>query len=612
MKLTNVQWRFAMKYYKNLSIKLKLAISCVFVVMLTVIIFSVLIFVSSNKVVTHLAERNVKQVMDSAAQHIKTQIDDINSSLLAFQTKESVQSVLSETHTGNPIDDVRILENALCEIDIFQSKILRSELYVINRSDYPQINSTRLVFSDRQLRNDSWYNSMLSAGNTTRWLIRDAQASNNSYIVASKLIHDVNTQKAVAVLKSNIDMRNFTEYLDNITLADTGKMFLCSSDHLVNSSGSKLGERLVNNYVIFNEMLNSDSIETRTIDLDHKKWLVKSYPLYNTGMYIIGTVKINEFSTAQDTIAAAILTTGILLFLFSLALILFISSLITRPLSVLSKRMKNYNIEHNNTLKSNSTDEIGLLFDSFNSMNTTIIELIEKVNRETEVRKMAELKALQAQITPHFLYNTLNSITALSKSCGAKDIEKMTVALSRFFMHSLNNGSEMITIDNELDQVMSYVYLQKIRYGNRFDVKIIADAEVRKYLICKLTLQPLVENCIYHAFKDIDYQGLVTIRAEREGERIVITVSDNGIGNYTLNFEHMNKYVNKSFDLNEPIEKYGIHNISQRIKLYFGDEYGLYYYPNEDEGITVRITIKAVKNADEAKPKRIIGGDDKS
>ena len=595
-----------MKHFNNLSIKLKLTVSCVFVVILTVVMFAAHVFVRSSSVVTHLAERNVEQVMMSSTQHILTLMDDITSSLLSFQTKEAVQTTLSQTHRGNPIDDVNVLENALREIDVFQSKILKSELYVIGRSDYPQLNQTQSVFSDERLKNDTWYNSMRYAGNAAKWIIRDAQDSASAHIVASKLIHDVNTQQPIAVLKSNIDMRNFTDYLDNITLADTGKMFLCSKNHIVNRKASPLGQKLVNNPTIFNDMLLSDSTETRTITLDHEKWLIKSYPLYDTEMFIVGTVKINEFSSAQGAITTAMLTSGVLLFFLSVALIIFISSLITRPLSVLSKRMKNYNVEHNNTLHSETKDEIGVLFESFNSMNDSIIQLIENVNHETEVRKMAELKALQAQITPHFLYNTLNSISALSKSYGAKDIEQMTVALSRFFMHSLNNGAEMITIDNELDHVMNYVYLQKIRYGNRFDVEIIADSEVRHCLICKLTLQPLIENCIYHAFNDIDYTGHIIIKAVREGDKIIITVSDNGIGNYTLDFNKMNEYVNKQFDLNEPIEKYGIHNISQRIKIYFGEEYGLFYYPNKDEGITVKITIKAIKNADEIKRTEVI------
>lgn len=587
-----------MKIFNNLSVKLKLTVSCVSVVILSVLVFAAVIFARSSMVVTRLAERNVEQVMLSATQHIQTLIDDINSSLLSFQTKDTVQTILSDSHRGNPIDEVTMLENSLREIDVFQSKILKSELYVLNRDDYPQLNSSQFVFSERQLRNDSWFNTMRHAGNTTKWIIRDAENSNYALIVASKLIHDVNTQKPVAILKANIDMRNFTDYLNAITLADTGKMFLCSANHVVNSSNSALGRKLVNNTVIFNDMLKSRGIETRTITLDRENWLIKSYPLGSTGMFLVGTVKINEFSAAQSGITAAILITAVLLSILSLALILFISSLITRPLSVLTGRMNNYNVEHNNTLHSDSKDEIGVLFESFNSMNDTIHALIENVNREMEIRKMAELKALQAQITPHFLYNTLNSISALSKSYGAKDIEKMTVALSRFFMNSLNNGAELITIGNELDQVMSYVYLQKIRYGDRFDVRIIADNDVKQYLICKLTLQPLVENCIYHAFRDIDYTGHVIIKAVHDGGKIIITVTDNGIGNYMLDFRQMNEYVNKSFDLNEPIEKYGIHNISQRIKLYFGEDCGLCYYPNADEGITVRITLTAVKAAD--------------
>lgn len=589
-----------MKHFKDLSIKAKLTTSYVLVVMLTVLIFAVTISVKSRHVVNHLAERNVEQVMISSTQHIQTLMKDINSSLLSFQTKEAVQNTLSQTHKSDIVNDVSILESAMHEIDMFQDKISKSELYVIGRDDYPQINSLQSVFSDKQLKNDVWYNSMRYAGNTTKWIIRDAHNSNDAYIVASKLIHDVNTGQPVAVLKSNIDMQNFTDYLDSIILADTGKMFLCSDSHIVNRTDSALGNKLVNNPVIFRDMLAKSDIETRTITLDNEKWLVKSYPLYGSDIFILGVVKINEFNSAQGAIVTAMLTTGILLFLLSITLILFITTMITKPLSILSKRMQNYTIEHNNTIHPDSQDEIGVLFESFNSMNETILQLIKNVQYETEIRKIANLRALQAQITPHFLYNTLNSISALAKKYNANDIEKMTFALSRFFMHSLNNGADMITLGNEFEQVMSYVYLQKIRYGNRFEVNITADDDVKEYLICKLTLQPLVENCIYHAFTDIDYTGVIEIKAIHKNDNIIITVSDNGIGNETIDFEKINEYVNKSFDLNEPIEKYGIHNISQRIKLYFGEEYGISYLPNPDMGITVKITVKAIKKSDDA------------
>ena len=176
----------------------------------------------------------------------------------------------------------------------------------------------------------------------------------------------------------------------------------------------------------------------------------------------------------------------------------------------------------------------------------------------------------------------------------------MTIALSRFFMKSLNNGVELLSIQDELEQLMSYVYLQKIRYGEKFDVEINIPDELKRYSICKLTLQPLVENCIYHAFTRIDYKGIITISAKKDGDRIYITVSDNGIGDITVNFKAINEYVNKSFDFNEPMEKYGIHNVAQRIKLYFGSDCGLHYSPNPNGGLNVCISIKAV-HCDEIK-----------
>lgn len=584
-----------MKLFNKLSIKFKLTLSCISIVLVSVAIFAVIIFARSKTVVTHLAERNVTQTIDSATQHINTVIDDINISLLSFQTKETVQSILSAKKSDNPIEEVTALEDALREIDIFQSKIVKSELYVFERDDYPEINSSQLVFSDKQLKNDSWYGVMRSAGTETKWFIRDAEQDGSALVVASKLIYDVVNQKPTAILKANIDMRNFTDYLETVTLADTGKIFLCSAHHIVNGSKSALGGQLANNNVIFNDMLKSGVEETRTIHLGGDEWMLKSCPLGEKGMFLVGAVKINEFSSAQSSITTAIFVTALLLMFFSLALILFISTMITRPIYELSDKMKNYNIMHNNSVQIASDDEMGVLFESFNAMNKTIIDLIEDVKKETKIRKVAELKALQAQITPHFLYNTLNSVAALSKRYKAKDIEQMTLALSNFFRHSLNSGAEMITLEDELEQVMSYVYIQKIRYGECFDVKLSVDESLNKYLICKLTLQPLVENCIYHAFGDIDYNGEILISAKRSGNDIIIEVSDNGEGGDLLDLEAMNRYVNKTFDLDEPIEKYGIHNISQRIKLYFGEEYGLYYYRNELGGVTVRITVKAVE-----------------
>lgn len=583
------------KFFSNLSIKLKITLTCICIVTVSLLLFTVVIMTRSSHIVTRLAEKNMQQSLNFANSHINTLIDDVNARLLTFQAKESVQNILSASKHPDPDGELATLEQNLFELDIFQSLIQKSELCILtNRTSFPLTSNTQFIFSDRNLANDPWYNTVLSCADSVYWQILDSYDANRSYAVASKIIYDVNTKKPLAILKATIDLNSFTDSLNGIALADTGKIFLCADNHIINRSGSALGNMLTNNKIIVNEMLKSSQTETRNIIMSNEKWLIKSLPLSSRGLYVLGAVKISEFNAAQKSIAAAIIITGLTLTLFALLLTLFISRLIIKPLSLLSRRMNDYRLEHSNTIYPNSADEIGVLFESFNTMDKTIHTLIEDKNRESQIRKTAELKALQAQITPHFLYNTLNSITALAKLYGVKDIEKMTIALSRFFMKSLNNGVELLSINDELEQLMSYVYLQKIRYGDKFDVKIDIPDNLKQYSICKLTLQPLVENCIYHAFTRIDYKGIITVSAKKDGDWIYINVSDNGIGDITVNFKTINEYVNKSFDFDEPMEKYGIHNVAQRIKLYFGSECGLHYSPNSDGGLNVCIPIKAV------------------
>ena len=233
----------------------------------------------------------------------------------------------------------------------------------------------------------------------------------------------------------------------------------------------------------------------------------------------------------------------------------------------------------------------------FNHLHLRIKKLIGDIKNEMSVRKRAELKALQAQITPHFLYNTLNSISLLAKKYRADDIRQMIVALSRFFMVSLSNGAEVITIEQELQHINSYIYIQKIRYDSSFEFRTDIDESLMNNLICKLTIQPLVENCLTHAFADTDKAGIITLSIKQSGADIVIRVSDNG--KRRVDIDELNRFVRQEFDLNEPIEKYGIHNINQRIKLYFGEEYGLSYEKNIPQGLTAIVRIKSMTKGNE-------------
>ena len=177
----------------------------------------------------------------------------------------------------------------------------------------------------------------------------------------------------------------------------------------------------------------------------------------------------------------------------------------------------------------------------------------------------------------------------MAQKHGTEDIRKVVSALSDFFKHSLNKGEEFTTIEGELKQVQSYIDIQKIRFKDRFCYHTEADNNLLSFRVIKLLIQPLVENCIVHAFEGIDYIGEILVRVFREAEYLYITVSDNGLG---ANVNDLNRYTAKTHFENDPIEKYGIHNVNERLRLYFGTNSGLSYDENEWGGLTATIKIE--------------------
>lgn len=580
-----------------ISIKIKLFALYMSVVAFSMLVFGVIVFLRSEKVVVHLARQNVSQIMTASQQSLIDKINNINVSMLSFQLRKDVQEILCSENTDTMIEDVAKLEQILMEIDTFQNNVSKLELYVLTRNDYPPLSRNNTVFSARQMENDIWFNTALESGNSTTWILRNHVTEGTGTVTISKVLTDVTTNRPIAVLKADVILQEFTDSIDNIVLAETGQLFISSKNHLVNYDKSRLGQQLVNHPILFNDMLQSNENELRTTILSGEKWLVSSYPLKETGLYLVGAVKISEFSSTQGAITTAILITALVLLMFSLLLIWLISGMISKPAATLANSMQRYEIGKNIPLNYDKHDEFGVLFSMFNRMQSAIAKLMADAVREADMRKRAELKALQAQITPHFLYNTLNSIRALARKHGATDVQEMILALSKFFRLSLNNGAEMLTLSQELEQVKAYVYLQSIRFRDKFDINIAIPEELNRCYICKLTLQPLVENCIKHAFSDMEEMGHIELAVEKQEEYLIITVSDNG-PNQKINIEELNQLANQAYDPEEPIEKYGIHNINQRIHLYFGDDCGLFYKQNQPSGLTAVIKIRAVEMLD--------------
>ena len=218
---------------------------------------------------------------------------------------------------------------------------------------------------------------------------------------------------------------------------------------------------------------------------------------------------------------------------------------------------------------------------------------MKQVVDEQEEKRKLELKALQHQINPHFLYNTLDSIIWMAESKD-ENIVPMTEALSKLFRISLSRGKELIQLSDELDHVRNYLFIQSMRHLNKFDYEISAPQELLSCKTLKLILQPIVENSIYHGIKNMAGKGTIRITAYQEEEKLVIRLEDNGIG---MDAEMLERLLNEP--VNEKSSKgsgIGVHNVNERIKLYFGQEYGLRFESELDKGTTAFVYLPLLKN----------------
>lgn len=263
---------------------------------------------------------------------------------------------------------------------------------------------------------------------------------------------------------------------------------------------------------------------------------------------------------------------------------------ITRPIRKLSE-VTDQVAKGNLTVRSDVKTgmEVSTLSNSLNTMIDKINELLEQITKEQVRLRKAEFELLQSQINPHFLYNTLDAIIWLAEAGEQKKVVSMVGNLSEFFRTSLNQGKDIISIREEIQHVRSYLEIQQVRYQDILKYEIQVPKELNKYMIPKITIQPLVENALYHGIKNKRGPGRITVGAKREKEYFVIFIEDNGIG---INKERLEQVRNKIlYKTSAGNDIYGLYNVNERIRLNFGEKYGISIESIYGEKTTVSIIL---------------------
>ena len=299
---------------------------------------------------------------------------------------------------------------------------------------------------------------------------------------------------------------------------------------------------------------------------------------------------------------ALTVATTICLGVIYLIAIYFVIKQVTNPLYKLQNEMnkiKDLNYEAKHSSLAGGSKEIIQLEETFNDLMKRIRDLAGKLVEERDNQRKSELKALQNQINPHFLYNTLDSIIYMIDKGESQKAEQMIVALSKFFRISISRGKNIIPLKDEIEHVRNYLLIQKIRFGDQFNYTINVSSGLEGYYCMKLILQPIVENAIEHGLNDALSGGRIDIKAYIDGEFIVLEVADNGYG---ISSEKL-KEIEKSFQDKNIHRGVGLQNVYQRIKIYYGEKGDIKIHSIEDEGTTISILIpkERAKNDDEKK-----------
>lgn len=316
------------------------------------------------------------------------------------------------------------------------------------------------------------------------------------------------------------------------------------------------------------------------IGQDEMTFLYSTSPY--TGWKTIGMFLNDTPPAAVVALQKVMLLVSLVTLAFGLVMALILTDTITRPISRLRELIVeaeggNLNVHYE---PSNSYD-VDKLGNSFNAMIARIRALLSLVVEEQRRKRKAEMDALQAQINPHFLYNTLDTIHWMAKEYEAKDIEDMVAALTKLFRIGLSNGNEFISLTDELAHVRSYLYIQKIRYEDKLSYEFDVDESLLSRMVVKLMVQPLVENAIYHGIKPKDGPGKIRVHIYAKENTLCIDVFDDGVGMPPSKLQQLNA----ALCAQEKGIGFGVFNVNERLVMYFGADFGVRLRPGEEGGI---------------------------
>lgn len=471
---------------------------------------------------------------------------------------------------------VSVIKPQLETAKYFGDSVKRVTIY----ADVKKVKYDDFLIPLSEIKKEEWYKEMYQ-NVSAHWYVNEQEKS----VFCVRRMAKMRTQKKMGVLYVEIDYEKLFELLSYNMVQNYGIFVTDENGQSIYSDGEfqegyEKYELTYDEFLSIKENVDDSDYTVLYADLEEAPWRIW---LYQPDETIVNDTKpIKTLVYIVVFIAAITLLLGLM----------WVSRFITRRISYLKKGMEaaeegDFSIR----LEAEDKDEIGEVIRGYNTLLGKIQTLIEEVYESEIAQKKYEMRALQSQINPHFLYNSLSLINWKAIECENKDISDITLSLSNFYRTSLNKGKNTLSLEKEISNVRSYIDIQLIMHDQDFDVEYDIDDTILKYETLNLILQPIVENAIEHGIdvKTDGERGKIKIEAFREEEKIYIRITDNGVG--------MDDEKAQSI-LSQNSKGYGIRNVNQRIQLYYGQEYSLNIKSKINEGTCITVCIPVIEMED--------------
>ncbi len=586
------------KLFRKLISKIKSRISSLkirhkillfyFILIVFSIGLSILIYQQTSE---HYMNQKMKEIaiqgIQSDSRSVEMLIDDINNYSKMLIANQNVQKILQEENENKKVN-YKELDRFLSQFINFNPKV--SSIYIFSNSGTKYYTEKQTVKSIQleNIKKMPWYEETINKKGGYIIRVNDLLTENedDSFISFIRVINNINKLEPIGLLMINVSESVIKDALGLTKDNNTSVLIK-----------NKYGQDVINynnsDFIDEDELLNDlNSVDSFSYPLKNKKNIVMVTGLNNNiyGWKFLKVIPFENSSMYLQTFNFGLL--GIILVNVILVALgsIFISKLITDPIHSLINSMKDVEKgEFQLVCINTNNDEIGMLKNVYNYMINEIQLLIKKIIHEQKIKRKAEFGIIMEQIKPHFLYNTLDSISSLIMLERNEEAYNSLSALGIFYRTSLSNGRDIITIKEEVETVKNYLYIQKIRYRDLFEVEYQIDEKTLDVKVPKLILQPLVENSIYHGLRPAGDNGKIILKTEKLQEKIYLIVEDTGVGMDKEQLESLDKDNNK---------RIGIHATKERIRILFGDNSKFTISSNRNEGTKVTIEIPIQKEDD--------------